>query len=165
MIARCREKAESTSALAGVPQGSCTQVKRRSAVESRPNPRRRFVTPDPIHPITISTFCATHQRATKAVRALYRRNRGQRIVDDASRAGWSDGVEIHPFASQFRVEPRDDPIEATAQALRWDRYPDPHGEPAFGIPNVCCAALIEQTGDRRSGVMPVGPRVLSDRAR
>ena len=58
-----------------------------------------------------------------------------------------DGVEIHPSASQLRVEPRDDPIEANAQALRWDRYPDPHGEPTFGIQN--CLLRGSHNANRR----------------
>ena len=86
----------------------------------------------------------------------------QRIVHDASCTRWSRDPAIR---TAVRVEPRDDLIEPTAQALRRNGDPDADWKPPLGIPNCCCAALIEQTGDSRSGVMPVGRRVLSDRAR
>ena len=84
----------------------------------------------------------------------------ERIVDDASRAGWSRDPAI---GTAVGVEPRDDMIEPTAQAFTRDRNLGSSGKPPLGIPNCCYAALIEQTGDSRSGVMPVGPRFLSDR--
>ena len=86
----------------------------------------------------------------------------QRIVHDASCIRWSRDPAIR---TAVRVEPRDDLIEPTAQAFGRNRDLDPNGELTLGISNCCCAALIEQTGDSRSGVIPVGLRVLSDRAR
>ena len=78
-------------------------------VQSRVDPRRQFVIADPKHSSTISTLCATHQRATKA-RGIVA-SESQRIVHDASRARSSSPDRIAWIGVSFsspvsRVSPR-----------------------------------------------------------
>jgi hypothetical protein len=88
MIARCREKAESTPPLAGVPQGSCTQVKTPVGYTRRPQAADQ----DQHDPS--AKFLAQHSTLTSRIHSI--------VEQDVSRS-----LGEAPMIARHRVRDRD----------------------------------------------------------
>src|SRR5689334_25082683 len=84
----------------------------RRLVQARSDPECRFVIPDPVHPAHDLDFLGRAPAGNEGIRERHIGEiDGQRIVNDAARAGWSRGPTI---GTTIRVEPCEYLIETPA---------------------------------------------------